>query len=254
VSFAWLTRVRSLAADAQDCLQDLHYRMMQAVLGVGSHEKVRMRSNVSGNSSRATSSSFFQSASLVELTVISIGDKLEGLQHGRPELSVAAPRNSSKLISVKHLVVRCILLCRGILGIMSAAGADEVKATREIPVFASDDLTYAGRAKDSMMDSPNMPTNVTDPTYLLPTFIRSMLFGSLKLQQPCTGASFPMHPSSSGCFEPLPVLFSSHITCITRNAAELADSSSFKLPETTESSSVALRPLQAQIVGSVGLF
>jgi len=176
VSFAWLTRVRSLAADAQDCLQDLHYRMMQAVLGVGSHEKVIMRSNVSGNSSRATSSSFFQSASLVELTVISIGDKLEGLQHGRPELSVAALRNSSKLISVKHLVVRCILLCRGILGIMSAAGADEVKATWEIPVFASDDLTYAGRAKDSMMDSPNMPTNVTDPIYLLPTFIRSMLY------------------------------------------------------------------------------
>jgi len=176
VSFAWLTRVRSLAADAQDCLQDLHCRMMQAVLGVGSHEKVIMRSNVSGNSSRATSSSFFQSASLVELTVISIGDKLEGLQHGRPELSVAALRNSSKLISVKHLVVRCILLCRGILGIMSAAGADEVKATWEIPVFASDDLTYAGRAKDSMMDSPNMPTNVTDPIYLLPTFIRSMLY------------------------------------------------------------------------------
>ncbi|RLM84337.1 hypothetical protein C2845_PM04G07540 [Panicum miliaceum] len=136
VSFAWLTKVRSLTADAEDCLQDLHCRMMQAVLGVGNHEKVRIRSNVSGNSSKTTSSSFFQSASPVELTVISIDGKLEGLEHGRPELSVAAPHNST--------------------------GA-EAKADREVPAFVSDDLTYTGRAK------------------------KPAVFGSLKLQQPCTG-------------------------------------------------------------------
>nr|CAB3452585.1 unnamed protein product [Digitaria exilis] len=133
VSFSWLTNVRSLAGDTEDHLRDLHYRMMLAFLGVDCQ---KVKPNVSENSSKARStSSSLQGASPAELTVATIAEKLKGLEIGRPELSVSATQNST--------------------------GA-EAKVTMEVPVFASDDLTYVGRDRDKKL----------------------AVFGSLKLQQP----------------------------------------------------------------------
>jgi hypothetical protein len=188
VSFAWLGSIKSLATEAQDCLRDLHYRMMLAILGVGVGDNSKVRPSAlspsgTNNSSKRTetaSSPFFQSASPAELTVVSVAAKLEGLKHGRPELFVSAPGNLRKLSSVNHMILRCILLCRSILGILSISrsGAEPRESeTRQVPVFASDDLAFAAGHREKVsttMDySQKIPAN---PVYLLPTFIRSLLY------------------------------------------------------------------------------
>ncbi|KAJ1288859.1 hypothetical protein BS78_02G120300 [Paspalum vaginatum] len=193
VSFAWLNSINSLAADAEDGLQDLHYEMILDMLGVRrnhSHKKV-LASNVSGHSSKTTSTSFFQSASPVRLTLLSITDKLEGLEHGRPEWSAAAPRNLSKFLSVNRLVARCVLLCRCILGITNVAGAEDIEETEKVSVFASDDLACADKV--TWMDSQKIPTNVTEPIYVLPAFLRSLLYLDLS-----SCSSLAQIPSSLG--------------------------------------------------------
>ncbi|TKW31487.1 hypothetical protein SEVIR_2G108800v4 [Setaria viridis] len=138
--------------------------MILAMLDVGRHRKKAV-SNVSGTSSPE------------ELAILSITDKLEGLQLGSPGLSGAAIDIHNEMLSLPSLVMRCILLCRGILGVMSIARAEDMKETLELPIFSFDDLTYSGHNKGAGMSAhTSIPPRVTDPIYLLPMFIRSLLY------------------------------------------------------------------------------
>ncbi|CAL5076086.1 unnamed protein product [Urochloa decumbens] len=78
--------------------------------------------------------------------------------------------------SLSSLLTRCILLCRGILGIVSTVGAEGTTETLELPVFAFDDLMYTGHNKVTRNKTQSIPTSVIDPIYLLPIFIRSLLY------------------------------------------------------------------------------
>ncbi|OEL25710.1 Disease resistance protein RGA2 [Dichanthelium oligosanthes] len=177
-SDAWFDNVKHLSSDAEEYLEDLFYKIIVAILGVGRHcEKVM--SNVPGTSSETTSINSIELSSQEELAILSITDKLESLEHGphgSPGLPGAVLGNYSDMVSLGSLVMRCILLCRGLLGIMSTVGAEGRKETLELPLFASDDLTYIGHKKVSRMDTHSIPTSVIDPMFLLPIFIRSLLY------------------------------------------------------------------------------
>jgi len=105
---------------------------------------------------------------------------LESLEHEKPGLSGAIHANYIELVSLTSLVTRCILLCRGILGIMSIVGVEAMEETRELPVFAFDDLTsYTGQKNKVTRMSTHrhsIPESVIDPIYLLPIFITSLQY------------------------------------------------------------------------------
>lgn len=206
-SDAWFNDVKHLSSDAQGSLEDLHYKMILAMLGSGRHRR-KVISNVSGTCSKTASTSFIQLPSPDELAILSITDKLESLEHGKPGLlSGAVLANNSDIVSsLSSLVMRCILLCRGILGIMSIVGAEGMEETVELPVFAFDDLTYAGQKnKVTRMSTQSIPASVVDPIYLLPIFIRSLQYLDLS-----SCSSLTQLPPSIGNLHNLAALNLSH--------------------------------------------
>ncbi|OQU88839.1 hypothetical protein SORBI_3002G104400 [Sorghum bicolor] len=150
--------------------------MMLAKLGVGvgTHlEKVMPK--VSGTRSKTTAISFMHLLASQELVILPVTDKLEGLRHGSPGLSGVVLGNYSDMLSLSSSVIRCILLCRGILGIINMVNMEGKDKSLELPVFAFDDLTYAGLNKGIGMNAHSVPARMTDPIYLLPMFTRSLL-------------------------------------------------------------------------------
>ncbi|RCV10322.1 hypothetical protein SETIT_2G103000v2 [Setaria italica] len=87
--------------------------MILAMLDVGRHRKKAV-SNVSGTSSPE------------ELAILSITDKLEGLQLGSPGLSGAAIDIHNEMLSLPSLVMRCILLSLLYLDLSSCSGLTQL--------------------------------------------------------------------------------------------------------------------------------
>lgn len=174
---SWFSDVKRLCSDAQESLEDLHYKMILTVLGVQKRH-------------------LFLSPSPKKLSILSIIGKFESIKHGSHGLSGAAALGiNSEMLSLTSMVMRCILLCRGILGIMSlVGGAKGTNLTPEPPVFAFDDLTYAIRNNKALtrVKRRGMP-RLTDPIYLSPIFIRNLLYldlsrsSSLTELPPCIG-------------------------------------------------------------------
>lgn len=128
-SDAWFNDVKHLLLDAEGSLKDLHYKMILAMLGVGRHRKMVM-SNVPGISLETTSTNFTQLPSPdEELAVVSVTNKLESLEHGSRGLSGEVLGDYSEMVPLTSLVTRCILLCRGILGVVSVVGTEAMKET-----------------------------------------------------------------------------------------------------------------------------
>ncbi|KAF8690659.1 hypothetical protein HU200_041032 [Digitaria exilis] len=116
---AWFTDVKSLCSDAQESLEDFHYKMILAVLGVPRQ----------------------LSPSPKKLDILSIIGIFNILRNGsRGGLSGAPPDTDSEMLSLTS-AIRCILLCRGVLGIMSIVGPKSTILTPELSVSAFDDLT-----------------------------------------------------------------------------------------------------------------
>ncbi|KAJ1288856.1 hypothetical protein BS78_02G120000 [Paspalum vaginatum] len=180
-SHSWFNGVKHLCSDAQESLEHLHYLMILKILGAGKqHEKVM--ANVPGTHSKTTSTSRSIQPLLPspeELAISSVTDKLFKAigQGSHGWLSGAALCSYSDVSSLTSLLKRCILLCRGILGIInSKVCAEGMKKTPELPVFAFDDLTYTGHSRGTGMDTHSMPAQVIDPICLSPIFITSILY------------------------------------------------------------------------------
>jgi hypothetical protein len=98
-SDAWFNHVKHLTSDAEESLGHLHYKMMLAKLGVGTHLKKVMPS-VPGTCSKTTAISFMHLLASQELVILPVTDKLEGLRHGSPGLSGAVLGNYSDMLSL----------------------------------------------------------------------------------------------------------------------------------------------------------
>lgn len=203
-SDAWFNHVKNLTSDAEESLEYLHYKMMLAKLGVGTEFK-KVMPNVSGTCSKTTALSFMHLLASQELVFLPVTDKLEGLRPGSPGLTGVVLGNYSEILSLSSSVMRCILLCRGILGIINIVNMRLKKDSLELPAFAFDDLTYAGQNKGTGMNAHRVPAHMTDPIYLLPMFIRSLL--CLDLSN-CSGLT--QLPASIGNLSNLVALNLSH--------------------------------------------
>jgi hypothetical protein len=201
---AWFNHVKHLTSDAEESLEHLHYKMILAKLGVGTHLK-KVMPNVPGTCSKTTAISFMHLLASQELVILPITDKLEGLRHGSPGLSGAVLRNYSDMLSLSSSVMRCILLCRGILGVINIVNMEGKKESLELPVFAFDDLTYAGQNKGIEVNAHSVPARMTDPIYLSSMFIRSLLCLDLSS---CSGLT--QLPPSIGNLSNLAALNLSH--------------------------------------------
>ncbi|KAF8776320.1 hypothetical protein HU200_003639 [Digitaria exilis] len=120
----------------------------------------KVKPNVSENSSKARStSSSLQGASPAELTVATIAEKLKGLEIGRPELSVSATQNSSKLLSVNRLVLRCIHLSLQYLDLSSCSSLEHVPSC----LCTLHDLSALNLSRCySLHTLPNLPESLCD--------------------------------------------------------------------------------------------
>uniref|UniRef100_A0A0A9BT19 AP2/ERF domain-containing protein n=1 Tax=Arundo donax TaxID=35708 RepID=A0A0A9BT19_ARUDO len=174
LSDAWFSAVEHVTSDTQDILQDLHYKMILAMLEI-MEDQNKVRSKAAGRSSKTKSTCSSRSPYAEEIQILPIIHKLEGFIQESRELSGAALQNYNEILSLRPLAMRCILLCRGILSIMNIAGAENTNETHEHLVSAFDDLTNAGHDKVTRMNAQSIPTRVVDPIYLLPTAVKSLL-------------------------------------------------------------------------------
>lgn len=172
---SWFSDVKRSCSDAQESLEDLHYNMVLTVLGVQRQ--------------------LVLSPSPKKLAILSIIGKFDSLNNGSPGLSGATlGTTNSEMLSLTSMVMRCILLCRGVLGITSIVGTKSNNMTPELPVFAFDDLTYTSHDNKLLtrIKRHGMPS-LNDPFYLSPIFIRNLLYldlsscSSLTELPPCIG-------------------------------------------------------------------
>ncbi|KAL6639048.1 hypothetical protein ACP70R_022778 [Stipagrostis hirtigluma subsp. patula] len=160
LSDAWFIAAETVFSATQEFLQDLHYNMILTMLGTREGYK-EVSSNVPDK---------------IRISLI-IG-KLDGLLQESCESSDATLQIFCKMLpSLSPSVLRCILLCRGILGIMSRICDEDPRETQQLPAHAFDDLTTcAGHDKLNRMRALQKPTPVVDPIYLLPTAVRNLLY------------------------------------------------------------------------------
>uniref|UniRef100_A0A0E0Q6J7 TF-B3 domain-containing protein n=1 Tax=Oryza rufipogon TaxID=4529 RepID=A0A0E0Q6J7_ORYRU len=131
----------------KDCLQDLHYYSLLSMMG---------RNHKSQSTSAKIRDTIPTLDALIQLRSLS-----------DPVFRIPAAATS-----------HCILLCRGVLGIMGFLCSDEnmKEDHRMLQVPAFDDLNYSAQDKITRMKEQTMPSSLADPIYLLPTAIRNLLY------------------------------------------------------------------------------
>ncbi|TVU39602.1 hypothetical protein EJB05_13029, partial [Eragrostis curvula] len=147
-----------LASSTQQHLQNVYYKYILAMLGIGrNHEKTKSQSSF-----KTASSSFFGFASAVDLQDLPVAKKSKGVMDASRESLIA-------------VLQTCKLLTRGITGILGRATiAEDTNKAQEHPVFAFDDLSYAAHAKKTRANAQRM--RVVDPLYLLPVAVQNLLY------------------------------------------------------------------------------
>uniref|UniRef100_A0A0E0LJ93 TF-B3 domain-containing protein n=1 Tax=Oryza punctata TaxID=4537 RepID=A0A0E0LJ93_ORYPU len=142
----------------KDCLQDLHYYSLLSMVGRNHKSQSRSARFVCGVDAKIRDTIPTLDA-LIQFRSLSLSD---------PALQIYGARTVSS---------HCILLCRGVLGIMGVRCSENMEEEqRMVQVPAFDDLKYPGHGKITRMEEQTMPLSLANPIYLLPTAITNLLY------------------------------------------------------------------------------